>query len=280
MLCLKRLWGYYLLLLVNVSYAFEPVKLQVSSQYDGERSFSGIEGFNFTRLNSQVSLPLVYRTSPNGRLFIGTSLTENRFFITGDNATTRRLYRFSFPFQFFAQRVGRWQHSWLVEPALYSDESIVKQKRSSVEYGWQASYFKTEKARFVMGIQRDNRFGVDAYYPVFGLESKPNHRWHHHWVFPDIYSKVQFSYQSALKVFLQPQGGGWRYEQADGSVASLSMHFWQMGVNLSRQLKPKIKLDLSVGMNLTSSSSIAGFEGDISSGYFINVQLQKMFLRR
>lgn len=279
MACLGKLFGLLCFFHTSVCVAIEPIKLQLNFQYDSERSFSGIDGFNFTRINTRLSLPLLYRVSGNGYFLVGGSLTENRFAITGDNASTRRLYRFSLPFQFFAKQVGRWQHSWLLEPALFSDESIFKQKRSSIEYGWQAAYSKTSKARFVMGIQRDNRFGVDAYYPVFGLDSRPNSRWHHHWVFPDVYSQIQLSRQSTLRLFAQPEGGGWRYKQLDGSVASLSMHFWKVGANFQKTLPAKLQVDVAVGLQLSSESSVAGVKGDLSSGYFILFQLQKLFLR-
>jgi len=254
------------------------LQLQVSHQRDTARAFSGIENFNVQRLETQLRLPLLAVSSFAGTWFGGFEFSENRMVLSGSVTDTRRFYRFALPFEFHMKRSGRWQHVLRYEPAYYSDESIIDQTRYVNEFAWLAKYKANRKAQWVLGVRQDTRFGIDAMYPVFGLESRPNSQMYHHWVFPDLYSEVVLNKRQSVQVFAKPKGGNWRYLQADGGVASFGMTDWNIGAAWIQNLKRPLQFKLEVGMNMLGEGSVAGNDGDLADGYFFLLSLHTRIL--
>ncbi|GAA6135755.1 hypothetical protein NBRC116188_25450 [Oceaniserpentilla sp. 4NH20-0058] len=254
------------------------LQLRVSHQQDTTRVFSGLDDLNIQRLETEVGIPLLAISSFAGTWYGGFEFTENRFVLSGSVAATRRLYRFSLPFEFEARPSKRWQHIWRYAPSYYSDESLLDQTRYVNEFAWHVKYKANRKAHWVLGIRQDTRFGIESMYPVFGLESRPNSKIYHHWIFPDMYSQVKLNKRQSVQVFAKPNGGNWRYLQADGSVASFGMTDWNIGVAVMRQLKHPLQFKLELGMKMLGEGSIAGNDGDLEDGFFFLASIEtRMF---
>lgn len=255
------------------------LQVSVSHQQGTTRAFSGIDDFNVKRMKTNVRLPLLAYGSYVGNWFAGFQFDENRFVLSGSVNDTRRFYRFSLPFEFQLRRDKNWQHILRYEPAYYSDESIIDQTRYVNEFTWLVNYYVNKKVNWVAGIQQDTRFGVDRMYPVFGLESRPNSRIHHHWVFPDIYSSFMLKKEQTMKVFAQPNGGNWRYLQSDGSVASFGMSDWNVGAAWIKNLRYPLQLKIEGGLQMMGDGSVAGADGSLEDGYFVLFSIQTQVLQ-
>ncbi len=253
------------------------LQVTASHQQDTSRAFSGVDGLDVQRLETKFNMPLLARETHTGDWFCAAQFSENRFVLSGSDNDTRRLYRFSMPIEYETQPSGRLQHFWRFAPSYYSDESLIDQNRYVNELGWKLKYEANRKVKWVAGLRKDSRFGVTTMYPVFGLESQPNSRVFHHWVFPDLYSQMAMSRGNILRVFIEPNGGNWRYRQADGTKASFGMTDWNVGAAWFKPLRFPLQLKLEAGFNIEGEGSIAGSDGSLANGYFFLVSLQSQF---
>lgn len=261
----------------STSHAIQPLELNAGFTRDMSRSYDGIENFAFERLETRLTTPVVEKSSYVGSWIFGADFTESRLLLSGLSTATRRLYRFSVPMQFFPRRVGRFQHEWMFEPAYYSDESITSQKRYTLEYAWQLRYHKSNKMSFVAGIARDNRFGSAKMHPIFGLESKPNKRIFHHWVFPNIFTDIRLNKKMAVRGFLQANGGNWQYLQPDESVAIFSISEWKLGLSLRLDTKMPFDIVGQAGMRMMGTGAAAGTSGDYDDSFFFGIGINTPF---
>ena len=250
------------------------LQVQASHQQDTARAFSGVDGLKVQRLETRLSMPLLALGTHAGDWFSAFEFSENRFLLSGAQSGKRRLYRFSVPFEYEVASSGRWQHFWRFAPSYYSDESLIDQNRYVNEYAWLGKYNANRKVKWVVGLRQDTRFGVTTRYPVFGLEAQPNSKIYHHWVFPDVYSQLSLPNGNSLRVFMQPNGGNWRYLQADGTEASFGMTDWNVGVAWFKPIKHPLQLKFEVGLNMNAEGSIAGVDGDLADGYFFLFSVQ------
>ena len=254
------------------SAALQPVSFTASLHKDSPRQFDGIDNFQFDRLDTRISTPILERRPYVGTWLLGADFTESRFNISTDASSQRRFYRISTPVQYWPRRVGQWQHRWHFEPAHYSDESLIDQTRYEFEYAWQAKYWVNNKVGWVAGVSNDSRFGGAQFYPVFGLEARPSAAIHHYWVFPDMYSVFQLG-KSTWRLFLEPDGGNWRFLQDDGTVASFALNEWTLGLDWSQSIHRRWRLKLSVGMKTMGQGSVAGADGNLTDAFYFSVGL-------
>ena len=258
--------------------ALQPLELTVSHTRDGLREFDGVDGYNFERLETQVIAPFIQHRSYAGNWFMGADISENRLLLSGALTGQRRLYRFAIPIQYFPRRVGRIQHEWMLTPSYYSDESLIQQKRFTFEYAWQVRYRKNRKVNFVGGLRNDSRFGGEGIHPIIGLESRPNSRIFHHWVFPDMYTEVQLKKRLKAKAFIQINGGNWRYLLPDGNTtATLGLSDWKIGVGA--RLKTKMPFDIvaEAGLRFMGTGIMAGTTGNLSNTYYFSIGINTPF---
>lgn len=273
-LLISLLW-----LISTTSFAQNPLlQLSVSHQRDTSRAFSGIDNFNVQRLESRLRVPTLAISSFAGTWYGGFALTENRFVLSGSVNDTRRFYRFAMPFEFEMRPSGRWQHLFNFTPSYYSDESLIDQTRYVNEFSWMLKFKANRKARWVLGVRQDTRFGASSMYPVFGLESRPNSKIHHHWVFPDVYSHVRLNKKVSVRIFAKPNGGNWRYLQGDGGVASFGMTDWNMGAAWFQALKKPLQFKMEAGLKTLGEGSVAGNDGDLTDSYFFLFSVQTKLL--
>ncbi len=254
--------------------ASEVLRVGISHRQGTEQAFSGIDGLNVTQIETEINFPLAMRPSPAGFWVQGLQFKEHRFALSGIEESVRRFYRLSLPLEFHPRVVGRWQYEWRLEPAYHSDESLFKQKRFLFEYSGLAHYRVNRKVSWVAGLKKDSRFGSENLYPVLGLEARPNKRWHHHWVFPDIYSEWQLKRNTFGRVFMYPSGGQWRYLQADESVASFSVNDWNLGMSVRKKTGSPFFLRLELGARMMGTSSVAGQNGDLDTAFYFLVSLE------
>lgn len=254
------------------------LQVSASHQQDTTRAFSGIEGFELQRLETKLKMPVFARGTYLGDWFSAAEFSENRFFLSGTANGIRRFYRFSLPIEYEVKGAGRWLQVFRFAPAYYSDESLVDQTRYLNEYAWQLKYQMSSKVRWVAGVRKDTRFGVKRLYPVLGMESRPNSRMYHHWVFPDMYSEINLSKGYQMRVFAKPNGGNWRYLQDDGSVASFGMTDWNIGFAWLKPLQNPLQFKLEVGLKMMGEGSVAGADGTLSDGYFFLLSIQSHLL--
>ena len=254
------------------SAALQPVSFTASLHKDSPRQFDGIDNFQFDRLDTRISTPILERRPYVGTWLLGADFTESRFNISTDASSQRRFYRISTPVQYWPRRVGQWQHRWHFEPSYYSDESLIDQTRYEFEYAWQAKYWVNNKVGWVAGVSNDSRFGGAQFYPVFGLEARPSAAIHHYWVFPDMYSVFQLG-KSTWRLFLEPDGGNWRFLQDDGTVASFALNEWTLGLDWSQSIHRRWRLKLSVGMKTMGQGSVAGADGNLTDAFYFSVGL-------
>jgi len=267
-----------LLLLACSANGLEPLELNVAFTRDLVRAYDGIDNFNFERIETRLSTPLITKRSYAGNWLVGADFTENRLFLTGAITGTRRLYRFATPIQFFPRSVGRIQHEWMLTPAYYSDESLTDQKRFNFEYAWQARYRKNRKVSFVAGLRNDSRFGGEGIHPIFGLESKPNEHIFHHWVFPDMYTNVSLNRKTSVRAFLQVNGGNWRYLQSDEtSTASLGVSDWKLGMSFRLRTRMPFDIVAEAGMRILGSGAISGTTGSLDNSFFVGIGINTPF---
>ncbi len=270
--------GLWVLLLLcgvtQLAHGVQALSVGVSHRQGTEQTFDGIDGLNVTQIETQLNFPLAMQPSPAGVWVQGLQLTEHRFALTGVLDAVRRFYRLSLPLEYHPRVVGRWQYEWGFEPAYNSDETLIQQKRFLFEYSAIARYRVNRKVNWVMGLNKDSRFGGEQLYPVFGLETRPNKRWHHHWVFPDIHSELKIKRNHFAQVFMRPSGGQWRYLQEDGSVASFSINDWNVGVSLRKKTASPLFLRLELGTRLMGSASVAGQKGDLDSAFYFLVSFE------
>ncbi len=254
------------------------LQVSASHQQDTARDFSGIDGLELQRLETKFKMPLMARGSYIGDWFSAAEFSENRFVLSGATTGTRRFYRFSLPIEYEISGRSRWQHVLRFAPSYYSDESLVDQTRYLNEYAWQLKYQMNSKVRWVMGIRNDTRFGVETMYPQFGMESRPNSRMYHHWVFPDMYSEINLPKGHQMRAFAKPNGGNWRYLQDDGGVASFGMTDWNIGFAWLKPLQNPLQFKLEVGLKMMGEGSVAGADGSLSDGYFFLLSIQSHLL--
>jgi hypothetical protein len=272
------LWALLAVFLSPLSHGLQPLELQLQITRDAKRAYSGIDDFNFQRIETQFVAPLIKRDNYAGRWFVGADISENRMFLSGSLTGTRRLYRFAAPIQYFPRRVGRTQHEWMLTPAYYSDESFTDQKRIAFEYAWQIRYIKNRKVSFVGGLRSDSRFGSDSIHPIFGLESRPNERMYHHWVFPDIYSELKLKQRITARAFLQINGGNWKYLTSDeGTTASLGVSDWKVGLGIRLKTKMPFELVGEAGIRMLGTGAISGTNGDLDNSFFITIGINTPF---
>jgi hypothetical protein len=213
-----------------------------------------------------------------GKWLVGAEFSENRMLLSGALTGTRRLYRFGAPIQYFPRRVGRIQHEWMLTPVYYSDESFIDQKRLAIEYAWQLRYFKNRKVSFIGGLRNDSRFGGSGIHPIFGLESRPNKRLFHHWVFPDIYSEFKFKKRIIGRAFLQINGGNWKYLLSDESgTAQLGVSDWKAGVGIRLKTKMPFELLAEAGVRMLGTGAISDTNGHFSNSYFVTMGIRTPF---
>ena len=261
-------------LLLSFVHGKEVLQVSVSHHNGTAQAFDGIEGLEVSQWETELVVPLALRSTSAGLWLQGLQFTENRLILSGSTDTTRRLYRFSLPLEYHPKKYGRWQYYWHLEPAYYSDETLIDEKRFLLEYQFISRYGKRNSVNWVAGLRQDSRFGVKQLYPVFGLESRPNKKWLHHWVFPDFYSEVNFKRHHFAQVFMRPSGGYWPFTQADGSSAAVGITNWQLGVSLRKKTKSPFFVRLEVGTKLMGQASVAGSDGDLGSAYFFMLSLE------
>jgi len=259
---------------IQPAYGSEVLKVGVSHRQGTAQAFSGIDGLNVAQIETELNFPLAMRPSPAGLWVQGLQFQEHRFALSGAAEAVRRFYRLSLPLEFHPRVVGRWQYQWRLEPAYNSDESLFQQKRFLFEYGATASYRVNRKVNWVMGLKMDSRFGQEQLYPVFGLETRPNKRWHHYWVFPDMRSEVKIKRNTYAQVFMRPNGGKWRYLQEDGSVASFGITDWNVGVSLRKKTRSPFFIRLELGSRIMGMGSVAGEDGDLGTAFYFLVSLE------
>ena len=261
-------------LIISCVHSKEVLQVSVTHQQSTEQTFSGIDGLNISQWETELILPLAMRSTRAGLWLQGMQFSENRFILTGTSEVTRRLYRFSFPLEYHPKKVGRWKYYWHLEPAYYSDETLVDEKRFFLEYQFISRFGKNGRFNWVAGVKQDSRFGSEQLYPVFGLETRPNKKWLHHWVFPDIYSEVHFKRNHYAQLFMRPTGGNWPFTQEDGSSASMGMTNWNLGVSFRKKTRSPFFLRLEVGTRLMGQASVAGQDGDLGTAYFFLLSLE------
>ena len=274
---MARQWALLCLLLSVCSpfaHALEPGQLSVSLQYESTRDFSGVAGLAVQRTETELNLPYLLKSTYAGDWAFAFNLKENRLGLSGPLTMGRRFYRFAFPIRYYPRPKGRLSYIWHIEPSHYSDESIVGQTRQVFEYGFVAKYKANRKASWVAGIKKDNRFGGTSWYPVFGLEAKPNRRMHHHWVFPDIYSKIQLKKRVSITAYMQPNGSQWDYDQGDGSTATFVLADRNAGLALRLKTRMPYELVLQAGMSFMGEGSVAAQEGDLTNAYYLKLGLE------
>ena len=254
------------------------LQVNASHQQGTARAFSGVDGLEVKRLETQLSMPVFALDTYAGGWFSALEFSENRFLLSGSDEGTRRFYQFSLPIEYEARASGRWQHFWRFAPSYYSDESLIDQTRYVNEFAWQIKYNANRKVKWVAGWRQDTRFGTTTQYPVFGLEAQPNSKIYHHWVFPHVYSQLQLPNGQSIRLFMRPNGGNWRYRQADASIASLGMTDWKVGGAWFKPLKHPLQIKVEAGLNMQGKGSIAGVDGDLADGYFFLVSLQSQLL--
>jgi hypothetical protein len=255
----------------------QPLELSAGFTRDTSRTYDGIDGFAFTRVETHLTAPLIKKTGYVGGWVLGADFTESRLFLSGLTTATRRLYRFSMPVQYLPRAVGRYQHEWMLDPAYYSDESLTAQKRYTLEYAWQLRYRKSRKVNFVAGFRKDNRFGVSEIHPIIGIEARPNKRIFHHWVFPDIYTNIKLNKKMSARGFLQIAGGNWKYLQPDESTATFAISDWKLGLSL--RIKTKMPFDLvgEAGFRFLGEGAAAGTTGTFDNSYFFGIGINTPF---
>ncbi len=252
------------------------LQLSLYHQQETVRAFSGIEGLDVQQVQTGLKFPLVLKPTYAGLWTMAGHLQESRFNLSGVIEATRRFYRFSLALEYQPRQVGRWQYTWHFEPSYYADESLNQQKRFALEFEALGRYRVNRKVNWVVGARQDSRFGGISIYPVFGLESRPNKKWHHHWVFPDFYSQYQLKPKTKARLFAKPTGGNWRYLQEDGSTATFNINSWNIGVMLKQKTRTAFDLKLELGTKLLGKSSVAGQEGDLSNSYYLMLSLEKL----
>lgn len=266
------------LILSHAAFALPPLELTVQTTRDVIREYDGVDNFNFERVETHIVAPFITRRSYEGIWLAGLEFTENRLFVTGVETGVRRMYRFAAPIQYFPRRVGRIQHEWMFTPAYYSDESLTDQKRFTFEYAWQLRYRKNRKINFIGGLRNDSRFGGAGIHPIFGMESRPNKRIFHHWVFPDMYTEVRLKKRITAKGFIQVNGGNWKYLLADESgTATLGISDWKVGAGF--RLKTRMPFDIvgEAGIRLMGTGVMAGTSGSLSNSFFIGIGINTPF---
>ena len=254
--------------------------LQVSASHEQgtTRAFDGVDGQEVKRFETKLAMPLLALASHTGDWFAAGEFSENRFLLSGASTSRHRLYRLSLPMELEANPTGRWQHFWRFAPSYYTDESLIDQNRYVNEFAWQVKYQANRKVKWVVGVRQDTRFALTEMYPVFGLESQPNARVYHHWVFPDVYSEIRFKRGQVFSVFMQPNGGNWRYRQDDGTKSSFGMMDWKAGVAWAKPLNAPLQLKASLGLSMNGKGSIAGTDGDLADGYFFLLAIETPLL--
>jgi hypothetical protein len=270
--------GLWILLLVcwgaQLAYGAPALSVGIRHSQGAKQAFDGIEGLNVAQIETQLNFPLAMRSSPAGLWVQGLQFTEHRFVLTGALDAVRRLYRLSLPLEYYPRTAGRWQYGLGFEPAYNTDETLFQQKRFVFEYSAAARYRVNKKVTWVMGFNKDSRFGGKRLYPIFGLEARPNKRWHHHWVYPDIHSEVKIKRNTFAKVFMRPSGGQWRYLQADSTVASLSITDWNTGVSLRQKTASPLFFRIELGTRMMGTASVAGQEGGLDNALYFLVSLE------
>jgi hypothetical protein len=261
-------------LLISSVYGKEVLQVSVSHHQGTAQAFDGIEGLEVAQWETELILPLALRPTSAGLWLQGLQFTENRLLLSGATDATRRLYRLSLPLEYHPKKLGRWQYYWHLEPAYYTDETLIDEKRFLFEYQFISRYGKRNSVNWVAGIRQDSRFGSEQLYPVFGLESRPNKKWLHHWVFPDFYSEVNFKRHHYAQLFMRPSGGYWPFTQEDGSSAAVGITNWNLGMSLRKKTKSPFYIRMEVGTKLMGSASVAGSDGDLGSAYFFMLSLE------
>lgn len=252
----------------------QPKQLSASITYETARDFTGVDGLAVQRLETSINLPYLIRPTYAGDWAFSFKIKENRLGLTGPIVMGRRFYRFSLPMLYEPRYRGRWSYRWFLEPSMYGDESIISQTRYVLEYGFVAKYKVKRKVSWVAGIKRDNRFGGTTWYPVFGLESRPNSRMVHHWVFPDVYSQVKLNKRLSVKAYMKPNGSQWLYDQGDGSSAIFILSDWNIGAAVKMRTRMPYDLVIDAGMSYMGEGSVAGQAGDLSDGFYIKFGLE------
>ena len=278
---LKRLISICLLICLLcplATQAIPPLELTVQTTRDITREYDGVDNFNFERVETHIVAPFITRRSYAGNWLAGIEFTENRLFVTGAETGVRRLYRFATPIQYFPRRVGRTQHEWMFTPAYYSDESLTDQKRFTFEYAWQIRYRKNRKVNFIGGLRNDSRFGGAGIHPIFGIESRPNSRIFHHWVFPDMYTEIRLKKRVTAKGFIQVNGGNWRYLLADESgTATLGISDWKIGAGFRLKTRMPFEIVGEAGIRMMGTGVMAGTSGSLSNSFFIGIGINTPF---
>lgn len=260
-----------------LGYAVEPVGLKLSHTQLGARDFSGVDGLSIAQLTTELTTPLAQRSARVGVWTLGASLTENRFQLSGSTTANRRFYRLSLPIQYAPRRVGRFQHQWHLEPAHYSDESLISQTRETLEYAWRMNYWVNRKARWVLGVRKDSRFGVAKLYPIFGLVSQPKKGIEHHWVFPDLYSQFPINRKVSLRIYGQVIGGNWKYLQEEGTTASFGFSQWDVGLKAMMKTRKRFSMTASLGWSTSGEGSLAGSDGTLGDNAFFSFGIETNF---
>ncbi|MFT6261569.1 MAG: hypothetical protein ACJAYK_002002 [Crocinitomicaceae bacterium] len=271
---------YFLFLVLNspLTFSIQPIEFEFQTTRDTKRTYDGITGLNFERIETQFLSPIFKRDNTIGKWLAGLDISENRMFFSGIQSGTRRLYRFAVPIQYFPKRKGRIQHEWMLTPAYYSDESFIDQKRITLEYAWQFRYLKNRKMNLVAGFRSDSRSGENGIYPIFGLEAQPNKNVFHHWVFPNIYSEIKFNKKLTSRVFAKINGGNWDYLiSTGGGISNLSVSDWKIG--LGARLRTKMPFDyfFETGLRIMGSASFNDTKGSTGDSYFITMGIKTRF---
>lgn len=255
----------------------QDLALRLVHQRDTQRDFSGIDDFQVQRYQTQFVTPLVQRRSRPGWWQFGAEFEEDRFFLSGSVNGVRRFYRFSLPMVYEPKAHGRWHYVWHLEPAYYADESLFEQTRLKFEFAYSAHYQATRRAAWVLGLRRDSRFGQERLYPVVGLESRPNRKIHHHWVFPQIFSSFKVNRKLDLEAFIKPDGGRWTFLQEDGAISSFGMSDWDVGLAFIARSRLSFNWRLELGYKVLGEGSVSGAKGALSSGFFYGFGIQAPF---
>lgn len=263
----------------NISFALQPLELTLTSSRNSSREFKGLEGLNFELIKTNALIPFIKNPSYAGIWYAGVEFTENRLFTSGVESGTRRLYRIATPIQYFPRRIGRFQHEWMLTPSYYSDESLTDQKRFTFEYAWQLRYFYNRKVGFVAGVRNDSRFGGAGVHPIIGMESRPDNRLFHHWVFPDMYTEIKLNRKLTAKAFLQVSGGNWPYTLAnEAGSATMGLSDWKLGLGARLKTRMPFELVTEVGLRFMGEGTMAGVEGDIGNGFFVTIGIATPFV--
>ncbi len=243
--------------------------LEISHQQASEQDFSGIDGFSLTQSRTVITFPLIDKQSRPGRWQLGPRFSENRFQLSGVAEGERRFYSFSLPVQYNTRQIGKVSYQWLFEPAYFTDESLIEQRRFEMQFHWQMRYHVNSKASWVLGAARDSGFGARVWYPRVGLISLPKPGIKHHWVFPNVYSQFALNRDYSLRIHYTREGGQWLYRPEAGGEATLSYQQWDMGLRLLRRSPLPFYWMLGVGIKQSGEATIAGFNGDLSSTQYI-----------